>query len=158
MAGTPSNPLFIAKDVCDVLGIKQPTRAIEGLDEDEVSSHHITDSIGRKQSTLCVTESGLYHLVFKSRKAAAKRFRRWVTEEVLPEIRKSGSYGVNTPTIQELNEQMLNMLDMWIDRGVPPEKASACASKLYHLLDRQCFRPALEVYAEYFRSGLSTRF
>jgi prophage antirepressor-like protein len=127
MAGTPSNPLFIAKDVCDVLGLKNPSVVVAALDEDERAKLNL----GRQGETNCVTESGLYHLVFKSRKAAAKRFRRWVTEEVLPELRKSGSYGVNTPTIQELNKQMLNMLDMWIDRGVPAEKASACVSNTY---------------------------
>jgi prophage antirepressor-like protein len=91
MTGTPSNPLFVAKDVCDVLGIKNSRDAMDSLDDDEKDGVCLTDSIGRKQKTLCVTESGLYHLVFKSRKAAAKRFRRWVTEEVLPELRKSGS-------------------------------------------------------------------
>ena len=87
MAGTPSNPLFIAKDVCDVLGLKNPSVVVAALDEDERAKLNL----GRQGETNCVTESGLYHLVFKSRKAAAKRFRRWVTEEVLPELRKSGS-------------------------------------------------------------------
>lgn len=88
MAGTPENPLFCAADVCGVLGIKNPTDALAALDEDERARLNL----GRQGETNFVTESGLYHLVFKSRKPAAKRFRRWVTEEVLPEIRRTGAY------------------------------------------------------------------
>jgi len=91
VAGTPDNPLFLAKDLCDVLGSAvRDVRKI--VDADEVDSIHTVDSVGRKCEMTAVTESGLYHLIFKSRKAAAKKFRRWVTEEVLPQIRKTGRY------------------------------------------------------------------
>lgn len=85
-------PMFVAADVCRILGIQQATRAVENLDDDEkgVSSIHTP---GGPQDVLVVTESGLYALIFRSRKPAAVRFRKWVTGEVLPSIRKTGSYG-----------------------------------------------------------------
>ena len=91
MAGTPANPLFCAADVCGVLGIANYRDALGSLDADE-KGVALTDTPGGKQQMSMVTESGLYHLVFKSRKSAAKRFRRWVTEDVLPEIRRTGAY------------------------------------------------------------------
>lgn len=91
IAGTPERPLFVAKDLCDLLGTDS-RNVPKILDHDEVDTVHVTDSVGRNQEFTAVTESGLYHLVFKSRKAAARRFRRWVTDEVLPAIRKTGAF------------------------------------------------------------------
>jgi prophage antirepressor-like protein len=110
VAGTALEPLFAAKDVCDVLGLQNPTVAVEKLDEDEVTKFNLGSRSG---DTLFVTESGLYHLIFKSRKAAAKKFRRWVTQEVLPAVRKDGRYVVTTTAPDELPE-MLNLPD-WIE-------------------------------------------
>lgn len=84
-------PWFIAKDLCQILGTE--TRDVKKiLDLDEVDTIHITDSIGREQSTIVVNESGLYTLILRSRKEIAKPFRKWVTSEVLPSIRKNGGY------------------------------------------------------------------
>lgn len=83
---------FVAKDVCQVLGIANHIDAVSRLDEDEKSGVGITDPIGRNQTVNIVNESGLYHLIFQSRKPEARKFRRWVTGEVLPQIRKTGSY------------------------------------------------------------------
>lgn len=91
IAGTPDAPLFNATDVCGVLELQNVAQAMAALDEDE-KGICLTDTLGGKQQMLHVTESGLYHLAFKSRKAAAKRFRRWVTSEVLPTIRKNGAF------------------------------------------------------------------
>ena len=87
---------------------------------------------------LAVTESGLYHLIFKSRKEAARRFRRWVTEEVLPAIRQNGFY---LPTQQpgedialraeRVSGKALELLDQLIRRGVPPQSASGCVSNVF---------------------------
>jgi prophage antirepressor-like protein len=85
-------PWFVAKDTCNVLGIKQVSRAIERLDEDEVSLIHVTDSLGRQQETYVVNEPGLYTLILGSRKPEAKAFKRWITHEVIPTIRKHGAY------------------------------------------------------------------
>ena len=90
-------PWFVAKDVCNVLEFEKSRKAVSSLDEDEKDYVTITDPIGREQKTTVVSESGLYALIFKSRKPEAKEFRRWVTQEVLPQIRKTGRY-VLTPT------------------------------------------------------------
>ena len=89
-----SEPWFVAKDVCEVLGIANHKDAASRLDEDERRGVGITDPIGRPQTVTAVSESGLYSLVFQSRKAEAKKFRKWVTSEVLPSIRKKGYYGI----------------------------------------------------------------
>lgn len=74
----------MAADICEVLEIAQVGRAVDRLDKDEVSTNHVIDSIGRKQETYIISESGLYSLVMTSRKTEAKAFKKWVTGEVLP--------------------------------------------------------------------------
>lgn len=85
---------FYTVDICKVLGISNPSQAISKLDGDEKTT--LINSEGRAgdgaQEFGVVNESGLYHLIFKSRKENAKKFRRWVTTEVLPSIRKRGGY------------------------------------------------------------------
>ncbi|HHT7174539.1 TPA: BRO family protein [Bacillus cereus] len=83
---------FVAKDVCDVLEIVNATRSLSRLDEDELHSMKVTDSLGRPQETNVINESGLYSLIMTSRKPQAKAFKKWVTSEVLPSIRKHGAY------------------------------------------------------------------
>jgi hypothetical protein len=82
---------FVAKDVCDILGIDNPSQAVGSLDEDE-KGITTTYTLGGPQELLTVNESGLYSLIFASRKPEAKRFRKWVTSEVLPAIRQTGRY------------------------------------------------------------------
>ena len=86
------DPWFVLADVCAVLEIGNPRDAASRLDEDEKDGVGIADAIGREQQTTIVNESGLYALILTSRKPAAKRFRKWVTAEVLPAIRKTGRY------------------------------------------------------------------
>lgn len=88
-------PWFVAKDICDILDISQYRDAISTLDEDERASV-VVDTLGGPQNMSAVNESGLYTLVFKSRKPEAKAFRKWVTSEVLPAIRKIGQYKAAT--------------------------------------------------------------
>lgn len=88
-----NNPLFVVKDLCNALDIEHTSNAIAGLDEDEYLTVIVVRS-GQKRNMLLVRESGLYAVIFKSRKPEAKKFRKWVTNEVLPSIRKTGSYGV----------------------------------------------------------------
>lgn len=85
-------PWFVLKDVCKVLNLSTPKRVAERLDNDEVSLTHLIDAIGRSQKTTIINESGLYGVILRSDKPQAKPFRRWVTHEVLPTIRKTGSY------------------------------------------------------------------
>lgn len=83
--------LFVAADVCRALEIKNARDAINRLDDDE-KGVVLTDTLGGKQKVNAVNEYGLYNLVLSSRKPEAKAFKRWITHEVLPSIRKTGSY------------------------------------------------------------------
>lgn len=89
---------FVAKDVCDILELTNAREAIKSLDNDEKSSVRISDGTspkGGNPNFNIISEPGLYKLAFKSHKPEAKNFVRWVTHEVLPEIRKTGSFGFN---------------------------------------------------------------
>lgn len=81
-------PWFVAKDVCDILGHSNVSMALDRLDDDERSKFNL----GRQGETNIVNEAGLYSLVLGSRKPEAHEFKRWVTHEVLPSIRKHGAY------------------------------------------------------------------
>ncbi len=85
-------PWFVAADVCKALDIQNHKDALTRLDEDEKSGVVLTDPHGRPQETNCVNEPGLYSLVLGSRKPEAKAFKRWITHEVIPSIRKHGAY------------------------------------------------------------------
>ena len=85
-------PWFVAADVCRVLGLGNSSQAISKLDDDEKSGVIISDPHGREQETRCINEPGLYALVLSSRKPEAKAFKRWITHEVIPSIRKTGGY------------------------------------------------------------------
>jgi len=87
-------PWFVAKDVCEVLDIKKYRDAILYLRDQEKGRPIVVDTLGGKQEMTSVNESGLYSLVFQSRKPAAQEFRYWVTSEVLPAIRKYGRYAL----------------------------------------------------------------
>lgn len=95
-AGTPENPLFCLADICRVLDL-QPSRVKDRLEYGVISSNPISDSLGREQLANFVNEDGLYDVILDSRKPEAKKFRKWVTSEVLPSIRKSGGYIVSSP-------------------------------------------------------------
>ena len=86
-------PWFVAKDLCDALGIENNRNATSRLDDDEKGVSIVRTSSG-EQSMTTVNESGLYNLIFQSRKPEAKKFRKWVTGEVLPSIRKTGRYEI----------------------------------------------------------------
>lgn len=85
---------WVLKDVCEVLGISQHRAVSRRLDEDEVSLTTLIDSMGREQKITVVNEPGLYSVILRSDKPEAKDFKRWVTHEVLPSIRRTGSYGM----------------------------------------------------------------
>ena len=104
--GDALNPLFVASDVSNILGYGSTKDATRILDDDEKTAV-IIDTTGGKQTMTAVTESGLYALVLKSRRPEAKRFRKWVTSEVLPAIRRNGKYETpdfNTAKITEYQQ------------------------------------------------------
>jgi prophage antirepressor-like protein len=84
-------PWWVASDVCDILGLSNMHSSLALLDEDEKGVHSV-DTPGGSQQVTVVNEPGLYSLILRSRKPAAKAFKRWVTHEVIPSIRKTGSY------------------------------------------------------------------
>lgn len=90
--------LFCAKDVAEALGYKLARKAVQDhVDRDDVLKRNLIDSLGRKQLTFFINESGLYSLILSSKLDSAKRFKHWVTSEVLPSIRKQGGYMVARP-------------------------------------------------------------
>ena len=91
--GTADLPLFVAIDVATALGYKNTKDAVlRHVDSDDLIKSEIADKLNRIQTVNCVNESGLYALIFGSKLESAKRFKRWVTSEVLPAIRKTGRY------------------------------------------------------------------
>ncbi|MBS6748106.1 MAG: phage antirepressor KilAC domain-containing protein [Veillonella parvula] len=88
--------MFVAKDVCDCLEITKHRDAISRLDSDERGSVKL-DTPGGKQDIAAINEYGLYNLVLSSRKPEAKEFKRWITHDVIPAIRKTGSYSMAIP-------------------------------------------------------------
>ena len=88
------NPWWIAKDVCEALGLTNVSQAVANLDEDEKGIFNIY-TLGGQQNVLAITEPGLYGLLLISRKDKAKQFKRWIKHDVTPAIRKTGTYSVN---------------------------------------------------------------
>ena len=96
-------PWWIAKDVADILGFRDAFNAVRLLDEDEKDTQKVSTP-GGEQKMSVINESGLYSLIFRSNKHGAKKFRRWVTHEVLPQIRRTGMYAMNNVIKQLSNE------------------------------------------------------
>lgn len=103
-----NEPWFVGKDVAEVLGYAKPLNAIaQHVDKDDSLKQGLTDSLGRQQKTIFVNESGLYALIFGSKLESAQKFKRWVTSEVLPALRKTGQYQVKELSGQELMAKAL---------------------------------------------------
>lgn len=111
-------PWWVLADVCKVLEIGNPSDAARRLDTDEKYALDIIDPMGRTQTATIINESGLYSLILTSRKPSAKRFKKWVTSEVLPAIRKTGGYMVAAPeeTPEELALRAMSVMQATIDR------------------------------------------
>ena len=113
-------PYFVGKDVAEVLGYKNTPKAIrDHIDEEDKRTERIVHPLGGQQDTWLINESGLYSLILKSKLPSAKKFKRWVTSEVLPTIRKHGMYAtedlLNNPDLliqvaTQLKEERTNRL------------------------------------------------
>lgn len=86
-----SDPWFVAADVCKALELEKTNRALSRLDDDEKGAHSVSTPGGRQRMSI-ISESGLYSLILGSRKPEARAFKRWITHEVIPSIRKHGAY------------------------------------------------------------------
>lgn len=149
-------PWLVLRDVCAVLELTTPARVAERLEEDEVSQTHITDSIGREQATTIINESGFYSVVLRSDKPNAKPFRRWVTSEVLPSIRKHGAY--MTPDVLEQTIQNPDyMIGLLTALKEEQEKAKALQIQVSGLTgENQIMKPKADYFDELVDRNLLT--
>ena len=130
-----NEPYFIAVDVCRALNITNPTESLRSIYKDDLITTEVIDRLGRKQNASAVNESGLYDLIFKSRKPLARAFRRWVTSEVLPSIRKTGRYAISE-SLKNKSTKTRNLLtDEWHNHGVQlPEEFAYLTVEEYKAL------------------------
>ena len=128
-------PWFVAADVCSVLDLSNPTIAVSRLDEDERAKFNL----GRQGDATIVNEPGLYTLVLGSRKPEAKAFKRWITHEVLPNIRKHGVY--ITDEKLKLFAEHPELLD-----ALMKSLYAAHAENLRHRAERQTLLPKADYY------------
>lgn len=109
-------PWFVAKDVCDILELTDVSMTMRHLDDDEKRIQVLFVSGSQNNTRMWfVNESGLYNMIFQSRKPKARLFRRWVTHEVLPQIRKTGSYGDNSRCMGAVVDKMLDIQKQQMD-------------------------------------------
>ena len=132
-------PWWVAKDVCDILELNNITEALRGLDEDELTSE-ILKSGGQGREMRLVSESGVYTLVMRSNKPEAKRFRKWVTSEVLPQLMRTGSYSVKKDPDEE------RKLEIARQRIALQEKNAN--ARLAKIMQRMVEHPAYELTKE----------
>jgi prophage antirepressor-like protein len=125
-------PWFVLVDVCRKLGIESPGNASARLDDDEKNTIRLTDGIRGNPNVTIINESGLFSLIVRSDKPEAKKFRKWVTSEVLPSIRKTGGYGHNSQV--RLPDFIRRASENW-DR-VAPGHFSVCNEVSVHLYGR----------------------
>lgn len=139
-------PWFVGRDVATILGYAKPLNALAmHVDEDDSLKQGLIDGMGRTQETIFINESGLYSLILSSKMPTAKRFKRWVTSEVLPQIRKTGSYQKRL-TPEEMMRIQLGMVDdhenriehlentMTIDYGQQQELKKAVNKRVIEIL------------------------
>ena len=151
---------WVLKDVCNVLEMKDNSagEVVKRLDKDEYDSIGVTDNLGRQQNTYIVNESGLYNVILRSDKEEAKPFRKWVTSEVLPSIRKHGAY----MTPEKLKEVILNpdtMIELCValkDEQDKNKALQAINSKL--TVDNQIMQPKADYFDELVDRNLLTSF
>lgn len=123
-------PWFVAKDVCDVLELSNVGQALARLDDDEKSSITLNDGTPGNPNKAIVSESGLYALVLASRKPEAHEFKRWVTHEVLPQIRKTGGY---IPTVDVDDDMTILAKAVMIGQRTMEEQKRRIAEQSEHI-------------------------
>lgn len=131
-AGTSEQPLFCLADVCRALDLGNPSQVKTRLMDGVISNEVIIDSLGRQQSVNFINEDGLYDVILDSRKPEAKAFRKWVTSEVLPSIRKHGAYAT-TQTIENILANPDNGIKLLMALKEEREQRQLAESKANHL-------------------------
>ena len=148
-------PWFVLKDVCEVLGISKYRDTADRLDQDERESVRV-DTPGGAQQMIAVNESGLYHVILRSDKPEAKPFRKWVTSEVLPTIRKHGAY-MTEETLQAaiLNPDTMIQLCTALKQEQDKRKALEAANSAL-TVEKQIMQPKAEYFDELVDRNLLT--
>lgn len=159
-------PWFVAKDVCDALTLTNSRKALTALDDDE-KGVTLSYTLGGEQNLSIVSESGMYTLVLRCRDAVNKgsvphKFRKWVTAEVLPSIRKTGSYG-NTPKakkalpgkITKEQQEAIKQLVMSRGQSLPKEKQAKAMITMWSSLKSHFGCSYKEIREEQFTEALS---
>ena len=151
-------PWFVLKDVCEVLGIADHKVTARRLETDEVCQTPLTDSMGRQQETTVINESGLYNVILRSDKPEAKPFRKWVTSEVLPSIRKHGAY-MTPETLQAaiLNPDTMIQLCQQL-KAEQDKNAQLIAVNSQLTVDKQIMQPKADYFDELVDRNLLTNF
>nr|DAQ25842.1 MAG TPA: repressor domain protein [Caudoviricetes sp.] len=153
-------PWFVGKDVAKVLGYAKPLNALSThIDEDDSLKQGLTDSMGRTQETILINESGLYSLILSSKLPNAKAFKKWVTSEVLPSIRKHGGYisGQTEMSPEELMAKALQVAQKTLEEreariGVLAAENSALT------VEKQILQPKADYFDELVDRNLLTNF
>lgn len=152
-------PWFVGKDVAQVLGYAKTENALAAhVDGDDTLKQGITDSLGRIQNTTLINESGLYSLVLSSKLPGAKEFKRWVTSEILPSIRKHGAY-MTPETLQAaiLNpDTMIQLCQQLKNAQEKNRELSVTNSRL--TVENQIMQPKAEYFDELVDRNLLTNF
>lgn len=125
-------PWFVLKDCMSILDLGNPTETVKMFDDDEFSTTEVIDSIGRRQQAYIISEPGLYRLVMRSRKPEAKEFQRWVTHEVLPQIRKTGGY---IPTSESDSDEDIMARAVLVARKTIERKNQQIASQQTRIVE-----------------------
>ena len=137
-------PWFVGKDVAEILGYANPSKALsDHVDEEDKLNNESLSSLGQRGGWL-INESGLYSLILSSKLSTAKKFKRWVTSEVLPSIRRTGAYGVQVPrtlkeALQLALEQEEKLEALQLDNSIKTQQIAELQPKAtYYDLILQC--------------------
>ena len=131
---------FSNTDVCGALEINNPSQALKRLRKDGVISNEVIDNLGRKQVMKFISESNLYKLIFQSKKKEAEKFTDWVTDEVLPTIRKHGSYVAQTQTAVSTEDAFIQLFQT--QKEIKQEQA-VMRDDIVYLKEEQPVNPAI---------------
>ena len=145
---TADMPWFVAADVCRALDLENVTKALYSLDDDEKNTFTISKGIPGNPNMNVISEPGLYRLIFQSRKTEAKKFKRWVTHEVLPSLRKYGYYALPAQNKSYLTDEKMvafsRMIEIYLkyndlchELHDTEEKIRESRTKLLSLLDKR---------------------
>lgn len=145
-------PWFVLKDVCEVLGLGSPHKVFDRLDDDERNLIPVMDARGREQETAAVNESGLYSVILRSDKPEAKPFRKWVTSEVLPSIRRTGGYLAGQ---EQLSPEELMARALLVAQRTIADREARISSLT---VENQTLLPKAEYFDELVNRNLLTNF